>query len=75
MIQEEGANDAEKSAARGTVKAAMLEGDLVTPSVYDTKPVHYFLSMITGHCINWTQKEKLVCTMLILLVLKSASNF
>ena len=64
MIQEEGANDAAKHAARCTaVKATVLEGDPCCPnlkasSVYNTKYVHY-LSIVTD-CINLTQKEKLV---------------
>lgn len=61
VVQEEVKNnkDAERS-ARGTVRAAVLEGDkgcpnLIVASVYDTKPVHY-LSMITEQ-IQWIEKE------------------
>lgn len=50
-------------AVRGTVKAAVLEGDpgcpnLIATSVYDTKPVHY-LSMISEE-ISWQVEEKKV---------------
>ena len=46
---------------RGTVKAAVLEGDpmcknLVASSVYDTKPVHY-LSMVSSK-LKWVLKIK-----------------
>eukprot|EP00957_Ditylum_brightwellii_P118027 9001642-Ditylum_brightwellii.AAC.1 len=46
---------------RGTVKAAVLEGDpdcpnIVVSSVYDTKPVH-FISTSTEE-ITWTKIEK-----------------
>jgi len=47
--------------ARHTVKAAVLKGDevakdLVSISLYDTKPV-YFLTSACGE-INWIKKEK-----------------
>ena len=56
-------NKKQQALVRGTVKAAVLEGDpecpnLVASSVYDTKPVH-FLSMICDS-IKWIVKEKSV---------------
>jgi hypothetical protein len=50
-------------AVRGTVKTAVLLGDLACPallatSVYDTKPVH-FLSMVSEN-IKWMVKERQV---------------
>ena len=46
---------------RGTVKAAVLEGDpgcphLVVSNVYDTKPVQY-LSMVS-ESVEWVEIEK-----------------
>ena len=51
VLQEEVKNITQQRDVRGTVKAAVLEGDLGCPnlvasSVYDTKPVHY-LSMVS----------------------------
>ena len=48
----------------GNVKAAVLEGgpgctNLVTYSIYDTKPVHY-LSIVTLE-LKWIVKDKVVC--------------
>ena len=50
-----------KISVRGTVKAAVLEGDpkfpnLVASSVYDTKPVHY-LSIVSGE-VKWVEVNK-----------------
>ena len=50
VVQDEMKSRAAQIKVRGTVKAAVLEGDpgcpnLVASSIYDTKPVHY-LSMI-----------------------------
>ena len=61
VIQEEGSNKAAVLERRGTVKAAVLQGDekcvnLVASSVYDTKPVHY-LSMVCT-CLKWVMKTK-----------------
>jgi len=63
LQDEEKKTKAEEEKVRGTVKAAVLNGDplcpaLVAVSVYDTKPVH-FLSMICQE-INWIQKERSV---------------
>lgn len=63
VTQEEVKNKKKQIEVRGTVKAAVLEGDpdcvgLVALSVYDTKPVHY-LSMACQK-IEWIVKEKLV---------------
>ena len=49
---------------RGTVKAAVLEGDLdctnlVALSVYDSKPV-YYLSMVYSK-LRWVEVKKDVC--------------
>ena len=59
--QKEVKNRKEQLAVRGTVKAAVLEGDpncpnLVASSVYDAKPVHY-LSMVSNE-IKWTEIKK-----------------
>ena len=63
VIQEERKNPKEIREARGTVKAAVLEGDtncpeLVAVSFYDQKPVH-FLSTIC-ETIQWRVKERAV---------------
>jgi hypothetical protein len=52
-----------EATTRGTVKAAVLEGDpdcpnLVAVSVYDTKPVH-FITMVS-ECIEWVTKSRKV---------------
>ena len=59
--QKEVKNRKEQMAVRGTVKAAVLEGDpdcpnLVASSVYDAKPVHY-LSMVSDE-LKWTEMKK-----------------
>eukprot|EP00536_Pseudo-nitzschia_multiseries_P006112 jgi/Psemu1/14483/gm1.14483_g len=66
VFQQELKNIRAQQAVRGTVKAAVLEGDpecafLIASSVYDTKPVHY-LSMVTS-VIEWAEKEKVVYNM------------
>ena len=63
ILQEEKNTKTEEEKVRGTVKAAVLNGDplcpsLVAVSVYDTKPVH-FLSM-TCEEISWMKKERRV---------------
>jgi len=63
VLQSEKTTKVEEEKVRGTVKAAVLNGDplcpsLVAVSVYDTKPVH-FLSMIC-ESIAWIQKERQV---------------
>ena len=63
VLQEEKKGAAEIRQARGTVKAAVLDGDpevpdLVVLSYYDQKPVH-FLSTICKE-IKWVVKERLV---------------
>jgi hypothetical protein len=63
VLQEEVKNPKEIRQVRGTVKAAVLEGDpsvpdLVAVSYYDQKPVH-FLSTIC-ETIKWIQLEKKV---------------
>jgi Transposase IS4 len=63
VLQEEVKARTEQIKVRGTVKAAVLEGDescpnLVAVSVYDTKPVH-FLSM-SCESIEWITKERKV---------------
>lgn len=63
VLQTEVNGREEQIRARGTVKAAVLEGDnscpnLVAVSVYDTKPVH-FLSM-SCKSIQWIEKERSV---------------
>jgi hypothetical protein len=63
VIQEEVKSRRDQLQVRGTVKAAVLEGDpdcasLVATSVYDTKPVH-FLSMVC-ESICWVSKERQV---------------
>ena len=61
VLQEEKTSPSDIRAVRGTVKAAVLEGDpkipnLVAVSYYDQKPVH-FLSTIC-ESIKWIQCEK-----------------
>ena len=61
VIQKEVISRAEQITVRGTVKAAVLEGDpncpqLIASSVYDTKPVHY-LSM-TSTELKWVEVKK-----------------
>ena len=61
--QQEIKNPKEVAKVRNTVKAAVLKGDdvvddLVSVSVYDTKPV-YFLSLAC-ESLGWVQKEKKV---------------
>ena len=61
VYQEEVKNITQQRDVRGTVKAAVLEGDpgcpnLVVSSVYDTKPVHY-LSMVS-ELVEWVEVEK-----------------
>ena len=61
VLQEEATTKETMLQKRGTVKAAVLEGDdncknLVASSVYDTKPVHY-LSMVCT-CLKWIQKKR-----------------
>ena len=61
--QDEDKNPVAQRAARGTIKADILEGDpgcpnLITSSVYETNPVHY-LSMVS-ESIQWGEKEKMV---------------
>ena len=56
-------NRKEQMAVRGTVRAAVLEGDpdcpnLVASSVYDAKPVHY-LSMVSDE-LKWMEVNKSV---------------
>ena len=63
VIQEEVQDEAAQAQVRGTVKGAVLTGDvdcpdLVAVSVYDTKPVH-FLSMACKE-IKWIQKKRKV---------------
>ena len=63
VLQEEKTSPSEIRQVRGTVKAAVLEGDsempdLVAVSYYDQKPVH-FLSTIC-ESIKWIQCEKKV---------------
>jgi hypothetical protein len=62
VVQEEVKHSIEAT-TRGTVKAAVLEGDpdcpnLVAVSVYDTKPVH-FITMVS-ECIEWVTKSRKV---------------
>ena len=61
--QEEVKNRKKKIQVRGTVKAAILQGDkecpgLVASSIYDKKPVH-FLSMVCTK-IKWVEKIRKV---------------
>jgi hypothetical protein len=61
VYQEEIQKKSIEATVRGTVKAAVLEGDadcpnLVAVSVYDTKPVH-FISMVS-ECIEWVTKSR-----------------
>jgi hypothetical protein len=63
VLQEEVKARNQQIQVRGAVKATVLEGDdtcpnLVTVSVYDTKPVH-FLSM-SCESIEWITKERKV---------------
>jgi hypothetical protein len=63
VLQEEEKNKKKQMTVRGTVKAAVLQGDrdcpsLVAVSVYDTKPVH-FISMICDS-IKWIAKDRQV---------------
>ena len=63
IIQTEVINREAQTRVRGTVKAAVLEGDpgcpgLTATSIYDTKPVHY-LSMVSEK-LKWIVKERLV---------------
>ena len=63
VVQQEVKNRKEQISVRGTVKAAVLEGDtkfpnLVASSVYDAKPVHY-LSMVSGE-VKWVEVNKYV---------------
>ena len=63
VIQEEVKNPAEAYKVRGTVKAAVLQGDkdcpdLVAVSVYDTKPVHFISTIVES--IEWIVKGKKV---------------
>ena len=61
VLQQEVVSKIEQRKVRGTVKAAVLEGDakcpgLVASSIYDTKPVH----MLSMYCTNlkWKVNEK-----------------
>ena len=61
VVQQEVKNRKKQISVRGTVKAAVLEGDpkflnLVASSVYDAKPVHY-LSMVYGE-VKWVEVNK-----------------
>ena len=61
VVQKEVKNRKQQISVRGTVKAAVLEGDpdcpnLVASSVYDAKPVHY-LSMVSEK-IKWVEIVK-----------------
>ena len=63
IVQDDENNPLAQRAAQGTVKAAVLEGDpgcpnIITSSVYDTKPVHY-LSMVS-ESIQWIEKKNMV---------------
>ena len=63
LIQDEEKNPVVEWAARGTVKADVLEGDpgcpnLIASSVYGTKPVHY-LSMVS-ESVQWLEKGKMM---------------
>jgi hypothetical protein len=63
IIQEAITNKKEQMKVRGTVKAAVLVGDVECPnvvatSVYDTKPVHFLSSVCES--IKWIIKERLV---------------
>ena len=63
MRQDEETNPKAADLKRGTVKAAVLEGDadcpsLVAFSIYDTKPVHFLMMACTS--IKWHEMEKLV---------------
>jgi hypothetical protein len=63
VLQAEVTSKADQIRVRGTVKAAVLEGDescpnLVAVSVYDTKPVHFLSMSCTS--IQWIQKERKV---------------
>jgi hypothetical protein len=61
ILQQPLTNKKEQMAAQGTVKAAVLNGDvecpnLVVTSVYDTKPVHFFSTVCKP--IKWIVKER-----------------
>jgi hypothetical protein len=61
VLQEEQKNKKAQMRVRGTVKVAVLRGDLKCPdllcvSVYDTKPVN-FLSM-SADSVRWIRKER-----------------
>ena len=63
VVQEEIKNTNEQKVARGTMKAAILEGNpdcpnLIASLVYDTKPVHFLSTVCTG--LNWIEKKKKV---------------
>ena len=63
MKQEKVKNRKKQVQLRGTVKAAILQGDkefpdILASSIYDTKPVH-FLSMVCTK-INWLDKIRKV---------------
>ena len=64
VLQEEATTKEALLRKRGTVKAAVLEGDddcknLIASSVYNTKPMHY-LSMVCEK-LEWIRKEKVNC--------------
>ena len=61
VLQQEIKSKKDQIKVRGTVKAAVLEGDpgcpnLVASSIYDTKPVHY-LSMVCT-ILKWVVMER-----------------
>ena len=61
VAQKEMVSRKDQLKVRGTVKAAVLDGDegcpnLIASSVHDTKPVHY-LSMISEE-VKWIEKER-----------------
>jgi Transposase IS4 len=61
VLQEEVKTRSDQIKVRGTVKAAILDGDhlcpcLVATSVYDTKPVHFLSMSCTS--IAWIVKER-----------------
>ena len=63
VVQVEVTSRSAQIEVRGTVKAAVLEGDpgcpnLIASSVYDTKPVHY-LSMVSTN-VEWIVKTRQV---------------
>ena len=62
-VLQEPVKKAAETTTRGTLKAAMLQGDpncpdLVAMSVYDSKPVH-FISM-SCESIKWIEKKRQV---------------